>query len=292
MATTLRYPFNVDAYRLGFLPGFREDGSFQDDDVPNADVPVGFLDNNFHDPDLDRYLPRFETYDPSVAVIGDAYTPTEADKYDNVVSELAGEHPHKEFIVVPKADDVVPALSGDLTLGVPVGYSDIHADDLGWYHFRGHDVHILGGTPDTQYDAIQKLTQPTLDDRDPANIKGVDWNGFFRPAFARPGEYWTPTGWNPDYGSTTRETVKQSLKHVKEFWQSKGLWPDTEPREIYGDAVEEPDDSIWIDAGGDPITTQGELEHAYLEDYDEYGTLAFSSETAKNWFEYRARLLR
>jgi len=52
IAYTGRHPFTTDAYQLGFLPGFRENGSYQDTTYSNVDVPIGFLDNDFSNPDL------------------------------------------------------------------------------------------------------------------------------------------------------------------------------------------------------------------------------------------------
>ncbi len=59
--------------------GFREDGSFQADDYPNVDLPCGFLDNDFRDPDLDRFVDRVHRLDPDIAVVGDAYTAGDSD---------------------------------------------------------------------------------------------------------------------------------------------------------------------------------------------------------------------
>ena len=60
-----REPFVVDAYRLGFTVGVREDYSYQSS-LRNVDVPIEMLDNDFRNPDLDRYIERFERYAPSI----------------------------------------------------------------------------------------------------------------------------------------------------------------------------------------------------------------------------------
>lgn len=66
---TGRHPFCTDAYRLGYTVGYRENTSgFQADDYANVDLPLDFLDNNFHDPDLGRFLDRVDRYQPDVAV--------------------------------------------------------------------------------------------------------------------------------------------------------------------------------------------------------------------------------
>jgi len=238
-----RRAYAVDAWKNGYLVGFREDGSFQlSEKHSNVSLGCGFLDNYFQDPDIKRYLEKFEEYNPRAAVVADAYLKKEAGKYNKIVEELQSDHAYKTFIVVPKCRDAFDALSEDIILGVPTGYSEIDPDDLGWRNYRGRDVHLFGGSPDKAYNAIQKLTQPNLAGDPPANVRGLDWNGFFRPALSEPGEYWTPNGWKKDsLASSTRETVRESLREVKAFWQENGVWPDTEPRDLYGPAVEEPD---------------------------------------------------
>lgn len=181
----------MDAYQLGFLPGFREDGGYQSKELNNVDLPVGFLDNDFSDPDLDRFLDVFEEADPSVAVVGDAYTLDDAELYDQIVQELNQEYPFKEFVVVPKTGDAFNILSNTVTLGVPNGYSEIDIEDLEFRRFRGRDIHILGGAPDKQYRVIEDLTQPNLSGDPPANVVGVDWNGPHKVAYK--GEYWSRT---------------------------------------------------------------------------------------------------
>lgn len=277
-----------DAHDIGFLIGNREDQGFQldNDECTNVDLNWGFLDNNFHDPDLDRYLDRFEEYDPSVAVVGDAYYPNDARELNEVLEELQGRYPFKTLIAVPKSREAAEELDEDWTLGFPNGYSDVTADDLGYDVFRGRDTHILGGAPDSQFEAVEKLTQPDLQGRPPANVEGVDYNGFMRPAFAEPGEYWTPDGWEQDFRyNTPRDTIRKSLEHVKQYWQEKGLWPEQEPRDIHGPAVEKPDDMVYAWSGDDIRSTEG-LETSVVEEFDGW-TLAFKNQENKDRFEYR-----
>jgi len=67
--------------------------------------------------------------------------------------------------------------------------------------------------------------------------------------------------------------------------------PREEPIDQYGPAVQMPDMEIFMDHGGDPIPSREALEQAYVEEYDEIGTVAFETETAKNFYEYRSDLL-
>lgn len=59
VAFTGRHPFITDAVEHGFLPGVREDDSYRIDDYLNIDLAILFLDNHFHDPELDRPHTRF-----------------------------------------------------------------------------------------------------------------------------------------------------------------------------------------------------------------------------------------
>lgn len=254
---------------------------------------MNILDNNFRDPDLDRYLQAFERYDPSVAVLGDAYNKEEATELNQTVDQLQKKYPHKEYVVVPKCREALETLDDDLTLGYAMGYSDLQASDfsdpIDW---RGLKVHLLGASPPKQYAVIQELTQPTLTDDPPADIVGLDWNGTHRGACK--GEYWTPSGWQPADHLSIRETVRKSLEESKRYWQERGVWPDTEPIELHGPAVHYPDDQIFMDLGGELIPNQEALEQAYVQSYEYNGeavTWAFQSEVEKKFVEYRDGLL-
>ncbi|TKX47620.1 hypothetical protein EXE49_17075, partial [Halorubrum sp. ASP121] len=84
--------------------------------------------------------------------------------------------------------------------------------------------------------------------------------------------------------------ARRSYEEIKEFLQGKEVWPETEPRDLYGDPVEQPDEYLWMDDGGDPISTREELEKAYIGEYEEKGKLAFQSEVEKKFIEYREDL--
>ena len=171
-------------------------------------------------------------------------------------------------------------------VGYANGYSEIKPDDFSKpREWRGRRVHLLGGSPSTQYQVIQTLTQPTLDDAEPADIVGLDGNCAFKVAYK--GEYWTPRGWQSADHLSIRETVERSLEEMKRFWQRVGVWPDQEPREVYGPAVEHPDEHIWLDHGGDPIPDKDGLERSYVEEYDGLGTVAFESGQYKRFVEVR-----
>ncbi|MCU4744451.1 hypothetical protein OB955_24535 [Halobacteria archaeon AArc-m2/3/4] len=223
-----RAPFVVDAVDLGFLPGFREDCGYQETQYQNLSLPVGMRDNDFRNPDLERFVDRFFNHEPQVGVIGDV------DAHVAAAREIQASYPEAELIVVPKSQAVIDAIPENLVLGYSRGYVDRLAhkfsDPADW---RRRRVHILGGSPPKQLDAIRQLTRPTLTDEPPADIVGVDWNGLHRGA--QFGEFWTAKGWD-DSGRdadhvTVRKTVRHSLARVREFWRIHGIWPETAPQD-------------------------------------------------------------
>ncbi|WP_254538735.1 DUF6610 family protein [Halomarina litorea] len=227
-----RVPFALDAAHLGFLPGFREDCTYQQSSLCGLDLSVGMLDNDFRNPDLERYVERVIEYEPEVAVIGDAYDATEAETYVRTIRDVETRVPGTEFVIVPKCRSAIEAIPDEIVLGYSRGYADRLAhefsDPVDW---RGRRVHILGGSPPKQLEVIDQLTQPTLTGAPPADIVGLDWNGLHRGA--QFGEFWTPDGWD-DNGRdadhvTVRSLVRQSLARVREFWNAHGVWPASTP---------------------------------------------------------------
>jgi len=271
---------------LGFLTGVREDYTFQADDILNADPEVGMLDNDFKDPDLDRYLEIFERYDPSVAVIGDAYSYREAVEYQDVVDQLKKECPYKTCIVVPKCRSSFEVFNDNTVLGYPIGYGDLEPEDIAPVEdWRGNDIHLLGGSPPVQTDALQRLTQPTLTGLEPANIVGADWNGPHKVAYH--GERWDRDGWQRADHLSIRETVRKSLEEIKAYWLEKDLWPETELRDLNGEVVEKPKEPLFMDDGGDPIGSREELENSTVREYLEKGNVAFKTGSKADFIEYR-----
>lgn len=141
-----RVPFALDALTLGFLPGFREDCTYQQQQFSDLDLPVGMLDNDFRNSDLDRSIDRVFEYEPEVGVIGDAYDAAEARSYVRTIRDLEASFPNTEFIIVPKCRAAIEAIPDDIVLGYSRGYADKLAhefsDSIDW---RGRRVHILGG---------------------------------------------------------------------------------------------------------------------------------------------------
>jgi len=279
-----REPFVIDAYRLGFAVGVREDYTYQSS-LRNVDVPIEILDNDFRNPDLDRYIERFEQYEPSVGMLGDAYDRQEVRRYNQAARELKRKFPDMEAIIVPKCRDAIDVIDEDMVLGYPMGYSDQTADEytdiVDW---RGRRVHLLGASPTKQYPVIEELTQPRVTGEEPADIVGVDWNGIHLAALH--GEYFSPYGYGNADHLSIRETVRESLRHIRSYWKSRGVWPTVEKDR--SPLTAEPMDPVWA-ADGSRATVSG-LEDAIVVEYENGQTLAYRSQHERDRVEYRAGL--
>ena len=223
-----RVPFVIDALNIGFLPGFREDCSYQQQQFTDLECPVGMLDNDFRNPDLDRYVDRVFKHEPEVGIVGDTYNAAEAQSYVRTIRELEGSFPESEFSIVLKCREGIEAVPGDITPGHADTLAHEFSDPVDW---RGRRVHVLGGSLPKQLDAIDRLTQPTLTGDPSAEIVGLDWKGLHRGA--QFGEFWTADGWD-DSGReadhvSVRDAVRHGLGHVRSFWQANGVWPETTP---------------------------------------------------------------
>jgi len=279
-----REPFVVDAYRLAFTVGVREDYTYQSS-LRNVDVPIEMLDNDFRNPDLDRYIDRFERYEPSVGVLGDAYNPAEAREYNRAARELRSKFPGTELIVVPKCRDAIDVIDEDIVLGYPMGYSDKTAEEYtNIVDWRGRRVHLLGASPPKQYEVIEELTQPRVTGEEPADIVGVDWNGIHLAALN--GEYFSPHGYREADEFSIRETVRASLREMKRYWKSVGVWPSREKDR--NPLTAEPMDQVFA-ADGDHAGGR-DLEDAIVVEYENGQTLAYRSEHERGRIEYRERL--
>lgn len=114
--------------------------------------------------------------------------------YNEVVSELRSEYPEKTFVLAPKCPEAFDVIEEETVLGVPLGYSKEQPLDVASMEkWRGRKLHLLGGSPTKQYDAVQRFTQPTLNGLSESEIVGVDWNGRHKVAYL--GEYWSRDGW-------------------------------------------------------------------------------------------------
>jgi ribosomal protein L24E len=256
IAFLFRAPFALDAYRAGFTVGIREDYDYQQEQYSSLNLPVEMLDNDFRNPDLERFREQVTRHRPQIAVLGDTDDPEEMHHLLGVAADLQTRFSGLRVVVVPKsrrALDVIPRDS-DVVVGYSNGYADRTADEFtepeDW---GGRDVHILGGSPPTQWDVIQRLaqTETTLADygagvsSSPTNVVGLDWNGLY--AVALKGEYWHHESphWRPADRLSIRETVRQGLAHIRRYWRNRGVWPtDTASESMVIRDSGRPDDRV------------------------------------------------
>ncbi len=145
-----RHPFATDAFEAGFVTGVREDCSLQTGALRNVDIPILMLDNDFKNPNLERYVSRFREIEPEIGVVGDARSAEEAYITVDAVRKLKTEYPDSTLIIVPKCHEAIDIIGSadvpgtEIVLGYSMGYSDILASDFSDYSdWRGRRVHLL-----------------------------------------------------------------------------------------------------------------------------------------------------
>lgn len=292
IAFSHRDPFARDAYKLGFMPGLRENVyKYQISRKTNVDYPVYFLDNDHRDPDLERYQEYFAKYRPDVAIVGDANSRSEAREIMSVVRDLMD---IKEFvpIVVPKCD-CFGMFPDWVALGYPIGFSELSPGDYSQLDdWRGRNIHILGGNPHDQLEAIRKLTNPVATGTPPANIIGMDGN-LVQSLAANWRKVWTEEKGKYRTDLSMRDRVRVSLENVKAFWKKHGLWPDWTPSKDHGPIMHIPDEMVYLDSGaavGEMPEDKG-IEYAvpgrYPDVEDAPDVAVFESESRKKFVEWR-----
>lgn len=302
IAFLYRAPFALDAHRHGYTVGIREDYTYQQSQYKSLNLPVEMLDNDFKNPDLDRFRERIAEHRPRIAVLGDTDSPDRMTDLLAVADDLHGSYRDLRVVVVPKsrqALDTIPQ-GAPVTVGYSNGYADRTADEFtepeDW---AGRDVHVLGGSPPTQWEVVQTLAQTgtTLADYgagggwQPANIVGLDWNGLHSVACM--GEYWHHESphWRSAERLSIRETVRQGLAHMREFWEERGVWP----AEPYAGSCEpvvrqppEPDELVCACCGADLHMVSDVAEIPTVEDADGY-VYGFCGQRCRDRFGARAR---
>lgn len=74
-----RHPSALDRFRLGYLLGFQKDCGYQADQYRDLTLPVGMLDNDFQNPDVEQFVDHFFDDEPHVGVIGGIYEPADVE---------------------------------------------------------------------------------------------------------------------------------------------------------------------------------------------------------------------
>lgn len=234
---TGRYPSVFDAARLGYGIGHREDSNYQW--CPDeTELPTHFLDNDYRNANLDRFVEKVFELEPDVAVIGDVYDPDELEKHIEAANTIWESYPDMELILVPKCEAILSEIPPEFVLGFPNGKSTVQALDVTDYttwRELPHRLHILGGTPLRTREHIIHLTERDLRGTPPADIAGLDSNRFKRNG--QYGDYAKVTGgwfrrYRGDEDVSTRDIIKYSLLNAKHFWTKAGVWPGNDVSDL------------------------------------------------------------
>jgi len=108
---------------IDFIPGFREDCGYQETQYQNLKLSVEVLDDDFRNPDLDRFVNQSFEHEPQVGVIGDVYERDDVDAHVAAAREIQASYPDAK-LVIPKSRAVIGAIPEDLVLGYSRGYAD------------------------------------------------------------------------------------------------------------------------------------------------------------------------
>jgi hypothetical protein len=294
-----RVPFALDAWRLGFAVGRREDYALRQSHYRTLDLPTVILDNDFRNADLKRMIDEVRAARPAVAIIGDAADARAARNLAAVARDLRVAV-DVEAVVAVKSSAALAALPRDVIAGYPNGYADVHGADFSTpADWHGRRVHVLGGSPPRTWTTIKRLTgagaQQRLDDygstatdggSQRANIVGVDWNGLHGVAYR--GERWTDESphWRPADALSVRETVRAGLEAVRRYWRDRAVWPAVDAREQLdaGERPADPRDAVWTCAGCGRDLAPDEVHHTV--EYDDAVTRAYCSRPCRDRVEY------
>jgi hypothetical protein len=153
---------------IGYECGVRSDKLHETCDFREGGGKITFVDNNFKDPDVDRLLSVVEEVQPDLAVLPDVY---EKDEFDEILS-VGAETEERDVtpIVVPKTEINFDDIPDEWRLGYSVD-ADYGSTELSMDEFEGEQVHLLGGTPNSQFAAADKAVQ------EGAIIVSADGNG-------------------------------------------------------------------------------------------------------------------
>ncbi len=205
------------AYESGWLYGAR---------LPArglAPLPLHFADNDFKKPDRVRYMAALARHRPALAVVLDWQEP---EQLPEVLSwaEEAAQYVTEAVCIVPKVPGGIPQLpryiGGKETILAYSHASSYGASTVPLWELAGWPVHLLGGSPQKQYQTYSYL-------RGPCEVRSLDGNMAKKMATSRC-LWWSrrkgATGhWNVlggFDGNGHLEAIRRSLVNVAEAWEA------------------------------------------------------------------------
>lgn len=188
-----------------------------------ADAPLALADQDWRRPDRQRYMACLAQHRPRLAVVLDWEREEQLPEVLSWADEAA-QYAQEAVLIVPKVPGGVPLLpqrigSKDVRLGYSVPTSH-GASPLGLWEFAGWPVHLLGGSPQRQYEVWQYLHLI-------ASVPSLDGNMAKRMATQRCC-YWTRGTtrhghWQPLNRAVENdapdECLSRSLRNVAQAWE-------------------------------------------------------------------------
>jgi hypothetical protein len=171
-----RYEFAIIADQLGYRIGTRAD-SLQTNQVHKTlseGHSIDFVDNNFKDPDWERFEEAVKITNPLYTVLPDVY---DEQSLEGIVT--FGYRLEERYdvtpIIVPKYDIDVTEIPENWIIGfsVPSGYGET---DVSITRFTSHPVHLLGGSHKSQIEFANEAIESGV------TIFSIDGNSFAKGA--------------------------------------------------------------------------------------------------------------
>lgn len=183
-------------------------------------VPLAFADQDWKRPNRSKYMALLREHRPAMATVIDWEEPGQLPEVLSWAEEAA-ESVAEAVLVVAKVPGGVPdipeAIGGKevrIAYSVPTSYG---GSTIGLWEMKGRPVHLLGGSPQKQYEIYRYLS---------AEVKSVDGNMCKKMATSRCC-YWsrekTDKGhWNVlsgFEGDAVTECVSMSCRNIASFWR-------------------------------------------------------------------------
>lgn len=210
LITTGRPDLTEYAGSYGWIRGCRLDAL---QNYERANVPPGFLDIHWEEPDRDKLLVKTMQHQPKYVVAGDydGNNYAEINDFAEQLTQYA-----ENVIIVPHEPGEVEKVPECAIVGysTPTSYA---GTDAPIWEYTGKDVHILGGTMPQIKTVVNHLKN---------DIVSLDTNTMHRDA-TQFGEYWSPSGRQRKQvahpGNTVREAYENSILNMTYAFESWGL---------------------------------------------------------------------